>query len=68
MPIDNLGTYNKTGIENKYGETILREDEVLCPLCNGCGINFKDKYSNCPPCFGDGKVNWTKYAMLKGGF
>ncbi len=58
-----------TKIENFWGETLLKPGEILCPVCNGSGrIIGSNSYilsGKCKDCDGDGKVDWTRYILIK---
>jgi len=43
---------------------VLREDEIICPVCKGVGHTKKSIYV-CEKCDGTGKVDWIANAMVK---
>lgn len=42
----------------------LREDEIICPICNGRGHTNKNIYV-CGKCDGSGKVDWVSNAVTR---
>lgn len=51
-------------IKLREGELILKEGEIVCPVCKGAGYTEKNIYV-CEKCDGSGKVDWVANAMVR---
>jgi RecJ-like exonuclease len=51
-------------IKLREGELILKEGEIVCPVCKGAGYTEKNTYV-CEKCDGIGKVDWVANAMTR---